>query len=516
MLVMLLRGESMLRVWMVSAVLVASLSAEAWAAPKAKAQAGRGRAIDLISQGQQLEQSGDRQTAFQRYLESVQTAPSPAGYYNLGRLSRISGDKATAKRYLDEALKLNPDYELAKMELLQVNRGGSTRTETVSAGVVPGTIETAVNADGPINVDKLRREYITLQSIKKPAVLNDPDVVVAQGTTPEPSTPAGTAPAPGYAREAAIPQQPTFIENETNPKIIDNGLGRPDGQAVIEPIEEVPPRGQAIVTDREAVGSLSAGENTTVAAASDANSGSVTEVNRAVNTTADEAGGSQLEKVSRDDINEAAFGPESQQSPGSKGYHQGRKVALGTFPFHREKGDSYRAAQRWREAAIEYETALRLNPGDVETRTLLAEVTGRHGSHTAAQEEFERAKAQDPTDSRTWYKQGNAFYDQQKFDQAIGAYRRAIDLEPSNKFAHNNLGVVYMEKKDYSKAISSFKRVLDLDPNYDMAVLNLGIIYDEGMADPAEARKYYQRYIDLKGPRATEVQQWMDALPAGQ
>lgn len=474
-------------------------------APAAKPQPGRGKAIDLIAEGRALEQNGDRVAAFQRYLESVQTAPSPIGYYNLGRLSRMSGDKEAARRYLDEALRLNPNYELAKMELLQVERGASSRAETVSAGVVPGTIETAVTADTPMNVDVLRREYTTLQSLKKPTNLSDPQIIAQgslPGSQPQPSIPASTAPAPGYAEGAVIPPQPTYIENETNPRIIDNGLGRRPGLDVIEegPVEA---RGSIPVVEEDL-------EEVSVEEAVVTETRDIAQV---ATTVEERTRGTQLEKVSREEINDAAFGPESQQDPGSIGYHQGRKVALGTFPFHRAKGDSYRAAQRWKEAAIEYQTALKLNPRDVETRALLAEVAGRHGSPTFAHEEFARAKAIDPSDSVIYYKEGNTFYDQQKYDQAIGSYRRAIELDPTNKFAHNNLGVVYMEKKDYSRAIASFKRVLELDPNYDMAILNLGIIYDEGMADPEEARKYYQRYIDLNGPRTTEVQRWLDDLP---
>lgn len=217
-------------------------------------------------------------------------------------------------------------------------------------------------------------------------------------------------------------------------------------------------------------------------------------------------------KASREDINEAAFGAESQAQPGSKGYGQQTKVALGTFAFHREKGDNYRAAGRYKEAAIEYETALRLNPSDVDTRTLYAEVLSRHGNTGAAQEEFEQAKTENPDDARVYYKQGNAYYDQQKYELAIGSYLRAVGLDPQNKFAQNNLGVAYMEKGEYAKAITRFKKVLQIDPNYDMAVLNLGIIYDEHMSDKDEALKYYEKYLTLKGPRTTEVQHWVEAL----
>jgi Tfp pilus assembly protein PilF len=78
----------------------------------------------------------------------------------------------------------------------------------------------------------------------------------------------------------------------------------------------------------------------------------------------------------------------------------------------------------------------------------------------------------------------------------------------------NNMGVAYMEKKDYATAAEKFKKVLEMDPAYDMAVLNLGIIYDEHIVDKDQALKYYDRYIELKGPRSAEVQRWSDAIKA--
>jgi tetratricopeptide (TPR) repeat protein len=490
----------------VTAALMLMLISTAYGAPSAHPQEGRGKAIDLIAEGQALEQSGDTQGAFQRYLDSVKVAPSPAGYYNLGRLSRISGDKDAATRYLNQALQMNPGYEMAKLELVQVNKGSRGKTasaETVALG--PGA-----DAAGPMNVEKLRREYVTMQSLRRPVQMAADSAVIAPGSLsgqkdPQPSSPDMNAPAPGYARKSVEPGQPTYIENESNPKVMVQA-DRP-GKDVIDPVEVVPARGRTLTTEKEV-------SKTSVADGEILDPLSTTEDAITERTTTKETiTDKQLEKgPSKEAINEAAFGTEAEAQVPSKGYGQTSKVALGTFAFHREKGDNYRAAGRYKEAAIEYEIALRLAPQDVETRTLYGEMLSRYGSKTAAQTEFEQAKAEDPNDSRVHYKQGNAYYDQQKFDLAIGSYLRAVELDPQNKFAQNNLGVVYMEKGEYDKAVQLFKKVLEIDPKYDMAILNLGIIYDEHLADKDQALKYYDQYLALKGPRSTEVERWADAL----
>jgi tetratricopeptide (TPR) repeat protein len=123
---------------------------------------------------------------------------------------------------------------------------------------------------------------------------------------------------------------------------------------------------------------------------------------------------SAVDKPDTAAINDAAFGEESQKEPGSVGYGQTTKVALGTFAFHRERGDTYRKASRYAEAAVEYKTALELSPNDTETRTLLAEMYGRIGNEEKAETQFGKAKAQNPSDDRIYYKEGNAYFDEQK------------------------------------------------------------------------------------------------------
>lgn len=430
---------------------VVLLAASLAGAPSARSMEGRTRAIDLVSEGQVLERQGDVQGAYGKYYESVMAAPSPSAYYHLGRLARQAGQGDTARQWLMLALQLNPSFELAKVELGQLDGGARGASPVVSAvtseldrTVAPGTVD---RMNAPMNVDALRREVVTMQSLAPPEKLGSrmEDEVVAEAQVPSsPQDIVLSEPTGEVNREVSDVLSPTVDPSDYNslPSLGGNGDGLPDTAA----------------------------------------------------------------------LNEAAFGEESQKNPGSKGYGQETKVALGTFAFHREKGDDYRGANRWEDAAVEYKMALELNPADTETRTLLAEMYGRIGSAESAQAQFKKAKAEAPNDDMVYYREGNAYFDDQKYDLAIGSYRQALELNPSNKQALNNIGVAYMEKKDYLQAAEKFKEVLKLDDAYDMAILNLGIIYDEHIVDPAQALKYYDRYLELGGPRSPEVQRWATSI----
>lgn len=503
------------------------IGTSAFGAGAAKPAEGRRAAIDLIAQGKDLEEKGDKDGAARIYQQSIDLAPSPAGYYHLGHLYAQSGENDKARTNFESALKMNPSYELAKVEL-----AGLDRTASVTKGKGRRTrTEEAESASSAMNVDELQRETETARSLKRPASISAINAAGGVGVTiptppsklrsgfipPAPQNPgAGDNPgiplaaprptSPGTARRALEPEEPVMIQNVSDIKKISpqEKVGPRVAGARGVPVTYPPP--EKTLTDP------GAREQTQFSAAQDdlrkprvARDGGAVAKDAA-------AGGNTIPTA--EDINRVAFGPDSKTAANTVVYGNVSKVALGTFAFHKERGDNYRAAQRYRDAADEYKVALEMAPGDVETRTLLAEMLERSGQADEADTQFQRAEAIAPDDSRAFYRKGNIYRDQGKQDQAIGAYRQAIGIDPNDKFSHNNLGVVYMEKGDYNKAASEFKKVLDLDPNYDKAMLNLGIIYDDHLANKPEALKYYEMYLQHKGERAAEVQSWVQAIKA--
>ena len=50
-------------------------------------------------------------------------------------------------------------------------------------------------------------------------------------------------------------------------------------------------------------------------------------------------------------------------------------------------------------------------------------------------------------------------------DQAIAAYRRAIDIDPKVAFAHANLGFALKAKGKLNEAITAYRKAIELAPN---------------------------------------------------
>src|SRR5436189_1950108 len=77
-------------------------------------------------------------------------------------------------------------------------------------------------------------------------------------------------------------------------------------------------------------------------------------------------------------------------------------------------------------------------------------------------------------------------------------------IDPSDAGAHNNLGVLYYNKGLYEEAVGAFMRALELDPRMDVAQRNLEIAYlNSGAAEQhiAELREQIRAKETDREPR---------------
>ncbi len=69
---------------------------------------------------------------------------------------------------------------------------------------------------------------------------------------------------------------------------------------------------------------------------------------------------------------------------------------------------------------------------------------------------------------------GVALYDAGRLDEAIIAYKKAIDLDPGNAEAWNNLGNALSDLGRMTEAIRSYRKAISLSPRYVKPMANLG------------------------------------------
>jgi tetratricopeptide (TPR) repeat protein len=92
---------------------------------------------------------------------------------------------------------------------------------------------------------------------------------------------------------------------------------------------------------------------------------------------------------------------------------------------------------------------------------------------------LEKMVTSHPSDVGYVYELADAYADQERWEDAIEAYRTAITLDPSNADLHNSLGVTYEAVDRMNEAEQVYQQAIQLRPDDSMFYYNLGTLYEK-------------------------------------
>jgi len=108
------------------------------------------------------------------------------------------------------------------------------------------------------------------------------------------------------------------------------------------------------------------------------------------------------------------------------------------------------------------------------------------GRYDRAIEAFARAIELYPTYGVAYNNIGNSYFRTGVYDRAIEAQTEAIALEPNNAIFRDNRGLSYAGIGSYDLATADFAKAIALDPSYAKSYHNLGYVYHKkGLYRPA-------------------------------
>jgi protein O-GlcNAc transferase len=99
---------------------------------------------------------------------------------------------------------------------------------------------------------------------------------------------------------------------------------------------------------------------------------------------------------------------------------------------------------------------------------------------------------------------GDSLYKARQFEEAAQTFQRAVDLDPTNAFTHHRLAGALRAAEHFDQAITEYKKTLELDPTAAEAHLNMGgALKDIGEIDAALAE--FDQYLAAR-PDALSAQ----------
>jgi Flp pilus assembly protein TadD len=159
-------------------------------------------------------------------------------------------------------------------------------------------------------------------------------------------------------------------------------------------------------------------------------------------------------------------------------------------------GDLYQA-QGESGKAVEAYTRAESDPASRPSAYMgLAMVHAEQGDHERALELSRSAMALRPADARIFAYSGYYSYLARRLQEAIAAYRKAVELEPGDASYWSTLAALYVETGDNAAATRALERSIAIEPGY-AALTNLGELkYQAG--DYAGAADLHKRATVLE------------------
>jgi tetratricopeptide (TPR) repeat protein len=95
------------------------------------------------------------------------------------------------------------------------------------------------------------------------------------------------------------------------------------------------------------------------------------------------------------------------------------------------------------------------------------------------------------------YNLGTELAKQERLDEAIQHFHKAIQLYPSFSEAHYSIGLAQFKKRNFDLAAQEFRKTIELYPDYTEAIYGLGLVFEkEGRLN--EAVKQWEKVLEKK------------------
>jgi len=104
----------------------------------------------------------------------------------------------------------------------------------------------------------------------------------------------------------------------------------------------------------------------------------------------------------------------------------------------------------------------------------------------------------DPRDLQALITLGNAYFDTDRYQEAIDAYSKALAIDPKNPDVRTDMGIMYRRLGQFDKAIESFRQVARDNPMHVNSRFNLGVVLKHDKKDFLGAIQAWEEFLKLE------------------
>jgi tetratricopeptide (TPR) repeat protein len=110
----------------------------------------------------------------------------------------------------------------------------------------------------------------------------------------------------------------------------------------------------------------------------------------------------------------------------------------------------------------------------------------------------------DPKNLNAWINLGNIMMDTHRYQEAIDAYTKALELDPRNVNVRVDMGTCYRNANKPDIAVREYKKALEIDPAHINAHKNMAVVLAYDLHDNKQAMKEFEKALEL-APNAPDA-----------
>lgn len=154
------------------------------------------------------------------------------------------------------------------------------------------------------------------------------------------------------------------------------------------------------------------------------------------------------------------------------------------------------------QAEAHYKEILRLQPANFDALFLLATAAAQQQRYEEALGLFDRALKNNPRHPEALNNRGNVLKELKRYEEALASYDKSLSVRPGDAETYANRGVVLLELTRYDEALSIFDRALYIRNNHAEAWNNRGVAlqelkrYDEALLSIEKALALRKEYAE--------------------